>query len=311
MTRRLAIPLLAMLMGCQGTVDSEEMEPLPMMTERPPTRVPSMPDASVDARSQRPDSSVPTDAAVPPDAEPDPPDAMVDAASATCPAMASRCIDFESPLSGGVSIDQDRGANGRISTERAFEGTSSFHATVPGTGGARALLVIPLPSELETTFYGRARFYFDSPTNDGHTYYIRASGPDPVANGQTAAYRLDGVGYDNSSRGTTHFNGRFESQRSNQARHGGVRTGTVDVTNGQWFCVEWRYDGSANEIRYWIDGTEEPSLAVTGSTEGVTWAAPEPFRELHLGVRQFHANNGQTSNVWVDTVALGPHRLGC
>ncbi len=221
------------------------------------------------------------------------------------------CLDFEDGEVGpGVSVETSRGGQGRVSDARAVSGRRAFHARVPGTGGAKAVLVTrrPFPTP-DNHHFGRAYFYFERPTNDGHTHVLRVSGPDPLSNG-TAAYRLDGVGY-TSDRGITRFNGRFESRRSFNEKHGGVRSGIVPTPMEAWICVEWEFDGSNDVMRYWLNEAPQPRLDVEQRADGLDWVAPDPFRELEIGLRQYDPNRGQRSDVYVDAVVISTERVGC
>ncbi|WLS45376.1 cellulose-binding domain-containing protein [Micromonospora profundi] len=89
---------------------------------------------------------------------------------------------------------------------------------------------------------------------------------------------------------------------------------SVPLPVNRWTCVEFMVDGSAGQLRTWLDGT-----AVTGLTaDGVpthdidgqwynrTWR-PQ-LTDLKLGWESY---GGGADTLWYDDVAVGSSRIGC
>lgn len=203
-----------------------------------------------------------------------------------------------------------RGGEAVRSHLRSHSGTHSLRFTAPATAGAWAFARITDGFPLEH-FFGRAWLFFAPPVNNGHTHFLRAYGPDPNDRDRTAAYRLDGVGYSLDPEDATQIQGRFESRASSDATHGGVRTGARRAVLAQWHCLEWEFDGENDSARYWVDGEHWEELDTVGATGGLLWHAPDPFRGIEIGIRQYHENGGTDSELFVDDLALSTSRVGC
>jgi hypothetical protein len=77
-------------------------------------------------------------------------------------------------------------------------------------------------------------------------------------------------------------------------------------------CWEWSFDGSKNEIQFFIDGS--PSRRVSGTGDGCTgpnvWTAPQ-FATLRVG-EYIAQTSGTPTKMWLDSVAVGTEgRLAC
>ena len=102
-------------------------------------------------------------------------------------------------------------------------------------------------------------------------------------------------------------------------------TATIDCSkpsasafpSGKWVCVEWKFDGTKNEMHLWFDGTLLTDVDIVGmgtrcvnnADLGKPWAAPT-FSFLSLGWQQYQGSNGPLE-LWMDDVAVGTQRIGC
>src|SRR5260370_20071099 len=85
----------------------------------------------------------------------------------------------------------------------------------------------------------------------------------------------------------------------------------------RWVCVEWKFDGAADEMHYWFDGQllADVDVIKTGSTcvtpppPGGIWHAPV-FSNLTLGWAQYQASP-VAIDMWIDEVVVHTARIGC
>ncbi|MFC4110122.1 cellulose-binding domain-containing protein [Micromonospora zhanjiangensis] len=89
---------------------------------------------------------------------------------------------------------------------------------------------------------------------------------------------------------------------------------SVPLPTNRWACVEFMVDGSAGQLRTWLDGTAitgltadgTPTHDVDGQWYNRTWR-PQ-LTDLKLG---WEAYGGGSDTLWYDDVALGSSRIGC
>jgi hypothetical protein len=91
-------------------------------------------------------------------------------------------------------------------------------------------------------------------------------------------------------------------------------SGATPAPEGEWACIEWRHDGSADETQFWWDAVEHPSLATTSSSHGGSNSAyvlPE-LESVWIGWWLYQANPTPSQyDVWMDEVAFDGERVGC
>ncbi|SCF27498.1 cellulose-binding domain-containing protein [Micromonospora chokoriensis] len=89
---------------------------------------------------------------------------------------------------------------------------------------------------------------------------------------------------------------------------------SLPLPTNRWVCVEFMVDGSAGQLRTWVDGTAVTGLTADGApTHDIdgqwynrTWR-PQ-LTDLKLGWESY---GGGADTLWYDDVALGSSRIGC
>lgn len=76
-----------------------------------------------------------------------------------------------------------------------------------------------------------------------------------------------------------------------------------------WLCIEWEYDGQANEMRYWMDGDLVEDMVVLGD-EDPPWTAPT-FESFALGLHNFQPGTSDGYELWFDELVLDTAPIGC
>lgn len=249
--------------------------------------------------------------------------------SAVC-ATATFCDDFESVTVGQVpaapwTVSQTN-ATVTVDSTRAFRGTQSVKAstvaTVAGAPtykrgflGLTAAPVIPLP---EQRTYGRMMFYLESaPTTNVHWTFVDGTG---LVAGQdySATYRYGGqlpvaggnqlmANYDTTDFYATPSRG----PQTDCYRH----ANGVVVPVGKWSCAEWFFDGTNNQMRFWLDGMELTELQINQTGTGCVappndrvWQAPV-FSRIDVGWESYQADEART--IWIDDVVVSQQQVGC
>ena len=95
--------------------------------------------------------------------------------------------------------------------------------------------------------------------------------------------------------------------------------GHQELPENQWVCFELQWNGPDQEMRFYWDGIEHPSLHVTKTHTGgendsnPPWPAGDPFDTLTLGLvmYQHYDKIGATIGLDIDEVAVDGRRIGC
>ncbi len=94
----------------------------------------------------------------------------------------------------------------------------------------------------------------------------------------------------------------------------------TEMPQGSWACMEWHYDGPADEMNFYLNGTLVNDLTVIGMNDpdngdgcvtndlGGVWHFPV-FDKLSLGWESYQDDPAR--EIWIDDVAVGTERLSC
>jgi hypothetical protein len=154
--------------------------------------------------------------------------------------------------------------------------------------------------------YGRMMIYMDQTANDGvHWTMIQGSGPLEGHDGVTAHYRYGGM-----------WAGKMMANYETSGAATDCWNNSEDVMpTGRWTCMEWRFDGPGNEMRFWLDGQELPGLYVKDEGQGCIghelgdqWLAPT-FDRMFLGWESYQPDDAREA--WIDDVVIDDAPIGC
>jgi hypothetical protein len=223
------------------------------------------------------------------------------------------CDDFEdddlgaapkSPWStatnnGTVVVDGARARSGSRSVKVRTE-AGQYKQAFFFTEGAPAF---PAPGNV---VYGRMMIYMDQASDDGvHWTMIQGSGPLPGQNGVTALYRYGGQWQQQMMANYETFNLSTDCWQHSQTK----------MPTGKWACMEWRFDGPNNEMRFWLDGQEIADLHMKDKGEGCgghdlndMWLAPT-FDKMSLGWESYQSEAAREA--WIDDVVIDDEQIGC
>ena len=234
------------------------------------------------------------------------------------------CEDFESYSSGevpgGAWSAQTNLGSVSVDTSRQVSGSNSVRFDTEASDASKTAYlrleggdVFPVENNV---YYGRMLFFLESaPTESVHWTFIQGGGTVP---GQSyrALYRYGGQHpVDGSSQLMANYETPDSYSGNGPSSDCWQHAQSVVVPVGRWSCVEWMFDGGANEMRLWLDGTAIDSLTVMGSGEGCVasdfgnvWTAPN-FETLDIGWESYQADDART--LFVDDVVISAEPIGC
>jgi hypothetical protein len=248
---------------------------------------------------------------------------------------ATFCDDFEAAAANAAPgapwvVTQTNGSV-LIDETRAFRGSHAIKASTLATAMTgmtykRALIglsgapVIPLP---EQRVYGRMMFYLESaPATNVHWTIIDGFGTVPGQD-YTATYRYGGqlpvmdggvfkgsqlmANYDT----TDYYATPSKGPQTDCYKHAEQKV----VPVAKWSCAEWFFDGTNDQMRFWLDGAEVTEIEIdhTGSGCGgqpasYEWTAPA-FTRLDVGWESYQTDEART--IWIDDVVISQSQVGC
>ncbi|WP_394201558.1 hypothetical protein [Marinagarivorans algicola] len=225
------------------------------------------------------------------------------------------CEDFEGDLSAWKVS-----GNTELTSEKVFSGSNALKVMARGGGYNRNYLSLDLGSftSLQDKMYGRLMMHVNTPSGNGGDFvFVQAEGAPDAADSNAPAgtnvmyrYRVNGSNGNLMANYDT-YNG------SNPWSTDCWDHSTVKLPTNQWSCLEWHFDADANELKFWLDGSEITELHVQGSGENCIgnqemgeWQAPGKFETLHLGAEQYHAT-APARTMYIDDVKLDTQYVGC
>ncbi|MFO0617741.1 MAG: hypothetical protein U0414_34425 [Polyangiaceae bacterium] len=223
------------------------------------------------------------------------------------------CDDFEDD-----TIGQAPGAPWSVATNNGAVAIDGTHAH----SGSRAVKVATGAGQYKQAFfategapafpiagnivYGRMMIYMDATANDGvHWTMIQGSGPLAGHDGVTSFYRYGGMWAGKMMANYETWGLSTDCWNNSEAV----------MPTGKWTCMEWKFDGPANDMHFWLDGKEISDLHVQdqgmgcgGHDLGDQWLAPT-FEKMWLGWESYQ--NDDAREAWIDDVILDDAPIGC
>ncbi|MDP9794173.1 hypothetical protein J2S43_002685 [Catenuloplanes nepalensis] len=218
------------------------------------------------------------------------------------------CEDFEHLPTGGASsmewgIDT---RNGTLTVERQPRGDKVLHARTRDNG--RAFLTVHDLAVPGDRLYGRMRVRvaaFPTAPDWAHFTLVEATGTGSAEmvrplGGQwvpPAGRALWGIGADGGPTGD--WTAWQES---------------APAEAGRWQCVEWLLDRDGNRVLVWLGDPGAPTLSASERSHGgadVPFVLPD-VTTVKVGWQLYQSGTTPAGfDVWIDDIALAPHRLGC
>lgn len=220
-----------------------------------------------------------------------------------------------------------------VQSEHTFRGRGALRINSPGGGYTASYLTIPLDSiGLAQQMYGRMMVWLDMKNSlAGDFSLIQAEGPARAETGAPAGTRVVLRG---------RVDGRYDHLFSNYDTRvsqapGADATWTTDcwkhpdfseqkpppaiyqVPKNAWVCVQWYFNTTNDEMRFWLNGESLPDIAVEGSGDGCLggdqqgqWSAPSQLSTLKLGIEQYHPSS-LPRQLYIDDITLATTPVAC
>jgi hypothetical protein len=234
------------------------------------------------------------------------------------------CEDFESGTLDAATW-KTGGTAPVIDELQAARGKKALHIGPMGNGNSQIRTGKPFPA-MNGRYWGRAFVYANAmPHNSAdadslsyaHWTIIAATGA--VVSGEVriggqlqkryqnpAPLNFWGVGTDNQ----TQPEGSGDWTNADDDPKGAAKA----VVEKQWQCVEWMGDYMTDETKFFLDGTEHPSLDTNpmtkhGGNAAKPFLLPE-FSSIWFGWAEYQATT-QKWELWFDEIAIDHERIGC
>jgi hypothetical protein len=202
------------------------------------------------------------------------------------------CESFENGLD-ATAWTTSRGGDGTATVDEvhAARGTKALHVKTASGGGHVTVTEKKTFPIAGNNLYARMFVWFeDDITTSGHFSIAEGAGT-----GNSARIRFGGqfkefgVGTDGGGSGdwTDHD--------------------SVVVPSKKWLCVEFQFQGDANQFHVWQDDVARPALT-SGATKHGGFVMPQ-FTSLWFGWWMYNANEPQ--DLWIDEIAIDSKPIGC
>ncbi len=217
---------------------------------------------------------------------------------------------FEDTELGGIPARWTRSGYGQralgVTDELAARGSRALRIDIAGGQGA----VVGMLSrgglgDLAAAHFGRVFLRIMGPGVSQFVHFDAFEGTGEWE-GQINAVRWASTG---TGVGTAQGNWSwiYNVQRSQGGEFGTERDRSAHPRVDEWMCLEWRFDSTAQEAQFWLDGAAVEYLSLSQSA-GDRTEIPA-FRSLAVGFQKFQQTDAFT--VWIDEVAFDLERIGC
>jgi hypothetical protein len=197
-----------------------------------------------------------------------------------------------------------------VDTKKRSGSRSLYFASTNNRGVfVAAAMGLPRPDK---RFYARAYMNFVQPMSQlgGHVAFIvAASQPENGIEVRLGASKTFGASQQAMLDMNFIGSGPEHTQFSNGDYTGGNGSSRPGITfeADRWYCVEALFDGTAHELRVWVDKTEVAGLHV------VDWGVQRMNWSPDYNVIKFGAQNysGSAGAIYYDDIAVGTGQIGC
>lgn len=226
------------------------------------------------------------------------------------------CDDFESVQLGGrpdMSVwSAPFGYWPTVDGTHVARGTKALHFT--RMSGEPGLIQETKSFQTQSsTTYGRMYVWFESLPTSTNAHWSVA-----VTMQQSSGWELRVDGQPRNGENRLGFGSVGNDDSGSWDWHTGGREDQSKVALKTWTCIEWMIKSDTSETKMWINGAEQPSLALNateyreGDQEGGRqWTFPR-FDALRIGAwtYQFDATPGET-DLWIDELIIATKPIGC
>jgi len=192
------------------------------------------------------------------------------------------------PAAGGptITIEHDLAAHGKNALQVHYPAGSKAYAFIVASH---------LPDSLKSHLFGRAYVQFPKAPPNAHDVFITCGGQGfPTSNFLEIGLRQN------------------KAQLSYQQNAANVTRGETMIAGpaypiAKWFCLEWEFNDSPDNITIWIDGTKATDSKV--GFQGKSDSLVKGFTNFAFGFRSW-GNVPAAFDVYYDDIAFSTSRIG-
>jgi hypothetical protein len=233
------------------------------------------------------------------------------------------CQDFESTAVGATpagnwgvpTTNYGTGATLAVASDDSARGSHSLKVTIPnnivdggsanGNTSLEQYLQLKNLGALASGHYGRLFVKIKSPTTSMFVHWDLILGAGQY-NGSAVRVRWGNTG---TGIGTADSNWAW-IYNVEQGDFGTEARSTHPVL-ATWMCVEWQWDGTNQQARFYFQGTEVQALHIDTTLPGGSQSPEIPiFTSLSFGLAKYQ-NTDAPLVFWIDEIALDTQRIGC
>jgi hypothetical protein len=219
------------------------------------------------------------------------------------------CESFESTelgaLPAGFTLEGYGNRQVGASADRARRGARSLKIQVGAQAAVTAWLTRGGLGALKTQHFGRAFFRIEGPAPSQFVHFDLFQGSGPYAE-HTNLVRYASTG---TGAGTKQGNWSFIYNVQPSGNGAGSEFGTEGDRSAHprvddWMCLEWSFDASEQDARYYLDGAAIEYLHIDNERAEIP-----VFDSLSVGFGKYQ--NTDAFLVYIDEVAFDGERIGC
>jgi hypothetical protein len=220
------------------------------------------------------------------------------------------CEDFEDTADGAVPAGWTKSGNVGTSSNTPHRGTKSLEIGAATNGARRMRLEGSRIAALGGSHWGRIFYKVKTPAPAPasgviHSTIVAWEAMSPIS-GTNEVRVVDTV---ENTQGRHQY--LYNVQTSDRGEFG--KGSTYDFSyDGAWYCAEWFVDYATQAYRFFLDGEELESIAITnGAGNFQNSELPSAFTALAIGWNNYQQAPSPGFVAWIDDVAIGSARIGC
>jgi hypothetical protein len=223
------------------------------------------------------------------------------------------CQDFESTNPGAtpggdwsVPTTNYGTATLAVAADDAARGNHSLKVTVPAGGSSEEhYLQLGNLGALASAHYGRLFVKIASPTTTPFVHWDLILG----AGQWTGSARR--VRWGNTGTGVGTMDSNWAWIYNVEQGDFGTEARQSHPVLAEWMCVEWYWDGTNQQARFYFQGSEVQALHIDTTLPSGSGSPQIPiFTSLSFGAAKYQ-NTDMPLTFWIDEIALDKQRIGC
>jgi hypothetical protein len=223
------------------------------------------------------------------------------------------CQDFESTQpnatpGGSWSVPTTNYGVGTltVAADDAARGNHSLKVSIPAGGSsAEHYLQLGNLGTLASSHYGRVFVKIASPTTTQFVHW------DLILGAGTYSGSARRIRWGNTGTGLGNTDSNWAWIYNVEQGDFGTEARQSHPVLASWMCIEWYWDGTAQQARFYFQGAEVQPLHIDTTLPGGSRSPEIPtFSSLSFGVAKYQSTDAPLT-FWIDEIALDKQRIGC